>query len=102
MVIALRSGRVDLTARRTKARSWRTPPASFCGDGQAHLLAGRRHVGDGGAAHVAGKALVVELHAAMHGAAVVPDHQVLHPPAMRVDELALGGVCRELVQKLPR
>src|SRR4051812_10620206 len=64
-------------------------PASFGGDGQAHLLAGRRHVGNRGAAHVALVALVVEVEAAMHGAAVVPHHQVVDPPAMAVDELAL-------------
>src|SRR3954471_96414 len=46
-------------------------PASLRGDGQAHLLAGRRHVGNRGAAHVALIALVVEVEAAMHGAAVV-------------------------------
>src|SRR5260370_26839212 len=87
---------------RARERACGTMPASFGGDGQAHLLAGRRHVRHRGAAHVALVALVVEVEAAMHGAAVVPDHQVLHPPAMRVDELALRGMVGQLLKELRR
>src|SRR5689334_18567626 len=77
-----------------------TQSPSFGRDRQAHLLAGRRHVGDGGAPHVALVALVVELEPAMHGAAVVPHHQVVDPPAVGVDELALRGVIDKLLQEL--
>src|SRR5436190_19539511 len=44
--------------RRAMTPAWRRPAASLRRDGEAHLLAGRRHVGDGGAAHVALVALV--------------------------------------------
>src|SRR5436853_611730 len=76
-----------------------TRPSSFCRNRQAHLLAGRRHVGDGGAAHVAFVALVVEFQPAVHGAAVVPHHQVVDPPAMGVDELPLGRVVDQLLEQ---
>ena len=35
----------------------------------------------------------------MHGAAVVPHHEIVHPPAVRVDELALGGVIDQLLDQ---
>src|SRR5260370_37218881 len=87
---------------RARERACGTMPASFGGDGQAHLLARRCHVRHRGAAHVALVALVVEVQAAVHGAAVVPDHQVLHSPAMAVDELTLRGVLGQLFQELLR
>src|SRR6266436_6969215 len=56
--------------------------------GSGHLRRGRALAGQRGAAHVA---LLVggEGPAAMHGATVVPHHEVADAPLVRVDELAL-------------
>ena len=56
-------------------------------------------VADRGALHVALPAQVVELGAAVHGAAVVPDDEIVHPPAVGVDELPLRGVGEELLDQ---
>ena len=68
-------------------------------DLDACLLAGIGDVADRGALHVALPAQVVELGAAMHGAAVVPDDEVVQPPAMGVDELPLRGMGHELLDQ---
>src|SRR5580700_4862422 len=65
-------------------------------DLDAGLLAGIGDVADRGALHVAFPAQVVEFGAAVHGAAVVPDDEIVHPPAVGVDELPLRGVRQEL------
>jgi len=46
-------------------------------DGEAFLLAGIGDVGRRGALHVAFEAQVIEFGSAMHGAAIVPDHQIV-------------------------
>src|SRR5689334_2536351 len=73
--------------RQKRMKTAKTAASSLRRDGQAHLLAGRRDVGDGRAPHVALEALVVERQAAMHGAAIVPHDEVVDAPAMAVDEL---------------
>src|SRR5262249_8623336 len=37
----------------------------------------------------------------MHGAAIVPDHEVVDTPAMRVDELPLGRMRYEFIDQRP-
>ena len=44
-------------------------------------------------------AQVVVVGAAVHGAAVIPDHEIMHSPAVDIDELALCGVRSELVDQ---
>src|SRR5580693_7813091 len=68
-------------------------------DLDAGLLAGIGHVADSGALHVAFPAQVVELGAAVHGAAVVPDDEIVQPPAMGVDELPLRGMGEEFLDQ---
>ena len=68
-------------------------------DPDAGLLAGIGDVADSGALHVALPAQIVEVGAAVHGAAIVPDHQIVDAPAMGIDELALGGVRNELLDQ---
>src|SRR5271166_7140497 len=68
-------------------------------DRDAFLLAGACNIADRGALHVAFPAQVVEFGSPVHGAAVVPHHEIAHAPAMRVDELALGRVRHELVDQ---
>ena len=63
------------------------------------MLAGIGDVGHRGALHVAFPAQVIEFGSAMHGAAIVPDHQVVDTPAMRVDELPLGRVRYESIDR---
>src|SRR6185312_6301129 len=50
------------------------------------LHCGQFGAGHGGAAHVAWLPVIVAANA-MHGAAVVPDHQIVRPPSMRMNEL---------------
>ena len=69
------------------------------GDGEPLLLAGISHVLHGGALHVALPSQIVEIGAAMHGAPIVPDHEIMYAPAMRVDELPLGGVREKLLDE---
>src|SRR5260370_7636629 len=64
---------------RARERACGTMPASFGGDGQAHLLAGRRHARHRGAAHVALVARALEVEPPTHRAAVFPHHPSLHP-----------------------
>src|ERR1700730_6498529 len=52
-----------------------------------------------GAAQVAHRVQVVVAAHAMHGRAIVPDHQIVLGPFVRVDELALGGVLREVADE---
>src|SRR6185436_20993910 len=68
-------------------------------DGDAFLLAGVGDVADGDALHVAHPAQVVVVRASMHGAAVVPHHELVRAPAMRVDELRLDGVGDQAVDQ---
>ncbi len=68
-------------------------------DRDAFLLAGISHVADRGALHVALPAQIVELGAAVHGAAIVPDDEIVDAPAMGVDELPLRGVGDEFVDQ---
>ena len=73
---------------------------SLCGrDGDPFLLAGIGDVRDCRALHVAFPAQVVELGAPVHGAAIVPNSQVVDAPTMRVDELPLRGIGDELVNQ---
>lgn len=41
----------------------------------------------------------VEAAAAMHNGAIVPNHQIVQPPGVRVDETWLGGEFREVAQE---
>src|SRR6266446_3613153 len=50
------------------------------------------------AAELAAILHVVERPRAMHGGAIVPDHQVADPPFVTVDELPLGRVLRQVAQ----
>src|SRR5215469_18182318 len=59
---------------------------------------GGGEVRHGGAHHVAFPAQIVEGRAAMHGAAVVPHHEVARAPAMGVDELPLRRVPNQLIE----
>src|SRR5262245_57710245 len=68
-------------------------------DGDSLLLTGIGDVRHRGTLHVAFPAQVVELSAAVHGAAIVPDNQVMNAPPMGVDELPLGGMGDELVDQ---
>ena len=68
-------------------------------DGDSLLLTGIGDVRHRGTLHVAFPAQVVELRAAVHGAAIVPDNQVMNTPPMGVDELPLGGMGDELVDQ---
>ncbi len=45
--------------------------------------------------------LVVERPGAMHGAAIVPDHEIMRPPDVAVDELPLRGVVHQVAQQQP-
>jgi hypothetical protein len=53
-------------------------------DGDAFLLAGICDVRYRGPLHVAFPAQVIELGAAVHGAAIVPDNQIMDTPPMRI------------------
>src|SRR6478609_4060760 len=55
-----------------------------------HLVQGGADVADGGPTEVAHPGLI-EMPAAMHRAAIVPDHQVSLAPLVAVNELAAGG-----------
>jgi hypothetical protein len=66
-------------------------------EGDAFLLAGSGDVRHRSALHITFPAQVVELGAAVHGATIVPDNEVLDTPTMRVDELPLGGMGNEFV-----
>src|SRR5215831_11913392 len=68
-------------------------------DGDSLLLTRIGDVRHRGALHVAFPPQVVELRAAVHGAAIVPDNQVMNAPPMGVDELPLGGMGDELVDQ---
>src|SRR5262245_9732371 len=68
-------------------------------DGDSLLRTGIGDVRHRGTLHVGFPAQVVELRAAVHGAAIVPDNQVMNTPPMGVDELPLGGVGDELVDQ---
>ena len=65
-----------------------------------HLVQGGADVAHGDPAQVAHPGLV-EMPAAVHRAAVVPDHQVALAPLVAVDELAAGGVLDQLAQQQP-
>src|SRR5262249_43972739 len=54
-----------------------------------------------GAAHVA-NLVTVEAPRAVHGAAVVPHHEIVDLPGVRVHELALGRVLGEIAQEYAR
>src|SRR5262252_6541875 len=70
-----------------------------CGDGYAFLLAGIGDVRHRSALHVAFPAQVIELGAPMQRAAIVPNNQVIDTPSMCVDELPLGGMGDEVIDK---
>src|SRR5437899_3214995 len=75
-----------------------SPISSFVMASLRCLFEGRGDVARGDAAQVAHLG-GVERPRPMHGAAVVPDHQVALAPAMSVDELPLGGVLHQLHQQ---
>src|SRR6187431_3021508 len=50
----------------------------------------RANVDHGGAAHVADMRAGLKGRSPVHGAAVVPDHEVVAPPFVRVDETGRG------------
>ena len=68
-------------------------------DANACLLAGVGDIAHRGALHVAFEPQIVEIGAAVHGAAVVPDDEVVHAPAMGVDELPLRGVRHQFIDQ---
>src|ERR1700687_978481 len=91
--------RRGLDARCAGRSSWVIPdgsPGSSRRDADALLLARVRDVADGRALHVAPEAQIVERGAAVHGAAVIPHHQVVDAPAVGIDEPPLGGVLEQL------
>ena len=61
-------------------------------DLDAFLLAGIRHVADGGPLYVAPPAQIIELGSPVHRAAIVPHYEIVDPPAMGIDELPLRRV----------
>src|SRR5438067_2016055 len=65
------------------------------------LLHRHRLARDRGAAHVARLALVEAAHP-VHRLAVVPDYEIVLPPAMGVDKLALRRVLGEIAQEIAR
>jgi hypothetical protein len=62
------------------------------GDFDPFLLTGVGRVGNGGALHVAFPPQIVEIGTPVHGTAIVPHDQIVHPPAVGVDELPLSRV----------
>ena len=67
------------------------------GDFDSFLLTGVGHVGSGGTLHVAFPPQIVEIGIPVHGAAIVPHDEIVHPPPMGVDELALSRVGDKLI-----
>src|SRR6266702_4383970 len=67
-------------------------------EGWGRLLQARDFVGERRAPHVAHLGVIVAPRA-VHGDAVVPHHEVVGPPDMGVDELALRGVLGEVAQE---
>ena len=67
------------------------------GDFDSFLLTGVGHVGSGGTLHVAFPPQIVEIGTPVHGAAIVPNDEIVHPPPMGVDELALSRVGDKLI-----
>jgi MFS family permease len=65
--------------------------------GRGGALAGHR-----GAVHDAAVAALVPRAAPVQRAAVVPHHEIAHPPAMRVHELGPGRAAEELADEIPR
>ena len=59
------------------------------GDFDSLLLTGVGHVGNGGTLHVAFPPQIVEIGTSVHGAAIVPHDEIVHPPPMGIDELPL-------------
>jgi predicted amidohydrolase len=84
-------------------RPWAQPAtrASKCCPRSRGLLDRRRVAGEGGAADVA-HLVAVEAAGAVHCGTVVPHHQIMGPPGVRVNELALGGVLRQVAQEHAR
>ena len=70
-----------------------------CRNRDALLFARGRNVRHGRAPHVTRPAQVIVAFTAMHGAAVVPHHEVVQASAVRMDELPLRGVIDELMQQ---
>src|SRR5262249_59843998 len=68
-------------------------------DLDAFLLAGIRHIADGGPLYVAPPAPIVELGSPVHRAAIVPHHEIVDPPAMGIDELPLRRVRGQLIDQ---
>ena len=89
----------DITGRSIPARGRGRLSLLRRRDSDALLLARVRDVGNGRALHVALPAQVIELGSTVHRAAIVPNDQVVDAPAMRVNELTLGGVRDELVDQ---
>src|SRR5512145_217717 len=89
------------TGKRTGEPPVTGSPGSGGAGGRAALreLAGVAEVRHRGALHVALPALLVVIGAAMHDAPVVPHDEIVHAPAVRVDELALRRVCHQLVEE---
>jgi len=61
-------------------------------------LTGVGDVADRRAPHVAHETQVVKIRTAMHGAAVIPHHQIIRPPAVRVHKLALRDMRHQLLE----
>ncbi len=59
----------------------------------------QRQVERCGAAKLAAVGLVVERPGAMHGAAIVPDHEIMRPPDVGVDELPLRGMVDQVAEE---
>src|SRR5213083_1538215 len=92
--------RRGIAARCAARRPWVMPqarPGSSRRDRKAFLLARVGDVAHGRALHVPPEAQVVERGAAVHGAAIVPHHEVVDAPAVGIDELPPGGMLDQLV-----
>src|SRR6478672_13027184 len=61
----------------------------------------QRQVERRGAAKLSAVGLVVERPGAMHGAAIVPDHEIMRPPDVAIDELPLRGMVDQVAQQQP-
>ena len=63
------------------------------------LVTGICGVANRGALQVPFPAQIVEFGAVVHGAAVIPHHEVVHAPAVGINELSLGRVRDQLIDE---
>ena len=77
---------------------WRTCSRHLRGC-SAFLSAGICNIANRGALQIALPAQIVELGPVMHGAAVIPHHQIVHAPAVAINELSLGRMRDQLIDE---